>query len=84
MAVILLDRLVDDGGRIVGRARLLEERVEHAEIGRDEIVGALRRHRDEGGRAGLRRRQIFGDQGSQRVRALGRGRPVGGPDRKHP
>ena len=41
IAVILLDRLVDDGGRIVGSARLLEERVERAEIGRDEIVGAL-------------------------------------------
>src|SRR6202034_413195 len=45
---------------------------------RAEIVVSVRRHREERGRAGVRRRQIFGDQGSQRIRALGRGGPVGG------
>src|ERR1700733_5049051 len=78
IAVVLLDRLVDDGGRIIGNACLREERVERAEIGRDEIVGALYGHRHKRRRAGLRGRQKLGDQGFQRIRALRRGGLVGG------
>ena len=76
IAVVLLDRLIDDGGRIIGNAGLGEKRIERAEVGRDEIMRALRLDRDERRGAGLRGRQIFGDQGFQRLRALGRSRLV--------
>ena len=56
IAVVLLDRLVDDDGRIIGKACFDEERIERAEVGRDEIVGALGRHGHERRVAGLRGR----------------------------
>ena len=72
VGVVLLDRLGDDDGRIIGKAGLLEERVERAQVGRDEIMGAFRGHRHQRRGAGLGRGQKFGDQRLQRVRARGR------------
>ncbi len=84
IGVVLLDRFVDDGGWIIGNASFSEERVERAEVGRDEIVGALRGHRHKRSGASLRGRQIFCDQGFQRIGALGRRRLVGGERGKPP
>ena len=56
IAVILLDRLGGDDGGIVGNAGFLDERVQRAQVGGDEIVGALGGHRHDRRGAGLERR----------------------------
>ena len=84
VGVVLFDRFVDDDRRIVRDASFSKERIERAEVGRDEIVGALGGHRHKRRGAGLRGGQIFGDQGFQRVRALRRGRLVAGQRRERP
>ena len=80
VAVVLLEQLVEEGRRLVGRRDPdgLEEAVQGAEVGRDEIVLPAGLHRDEGGAAGRRRRQEPVEQGLQLVRALGRRRLVAG------
>src|SRR6185437_14475825 len=66
---------------IVGNARFLDERVQRVEVGGDEIVRALRRHRHHRRGAGLGGGKKSGDQGFERIRALRRGRLVGGEGR---
>src|ERR1700722_5640789 len=73
IAVVLLDRLVDDDRGNIGNACFSEERIERAEVGRDEIMRAVRLYRHEGRGAGLRGGQIFCNEGYQRIGALGRG-----------
>ena len=84
IAVVLLDRLVGDHRRIVGDAGPGEERIERAEIGRNEIMRAVRLHRHERRSASLGGRQIFCDERSQRIGAFGRSRLVARESRGRP